>query len=212
MALDFKPERDVMGAFATPIAVFDVPDPAALNAGLRAIVLERAETTAGVGRTNVGGWHSPDDLLTWPDPAVATLKDHVMGACQTMLAVISNAQRYDCTMNLACWANVLRKGNYNVEHVHPEATVSGVYYVDVGDSDPNDRMSGRFEFLDPRHIVQMAPMPDGAAFGRAMPVQPSAGMMMLFPSWLHHAVRPYNGDRPRISIAFNAIVTNFRRT
>jgi hypothetical protein len=26
---------------------------------------------------------------------------------------------------------------------------------------------------------------------------------VLFPSWLLHAVRPYRGDRERISVAFN---------
>jgi hypothetical protein len=28
-------------------------------------------------------------------------------------------------------------------------------------------------------------------------------MMILFPSWLQHAVRPYQGHAQRISIAFN---------
>ncbi|MCP4201431.1 MAG: hypothetical protein GY769_05790, partial [bacterium] len=29
------------------------------------------------------------------------------------------------------------------------------------------------------------------------------GMIIMFPSWLQHAVRPYRGNRERISIAFN---------
>jgi hypothetical protein len=28
-------------------------------------------------------------------------------------------------------------------------------------------------------------------------------MIILFPSWLQHAVRPYRGEKMRISIAFN---------
>ena len=35
---------------------------------------------------------------------------------------------------------------------------------------------------------------------------PRAGMMVLFPSWLQHAVRPYRGTQTRISIAFNMSV------
>jgi hypothetical protein len=34
-------------------------------------------------------------------------------------------------------------------------------------------------------------------------ITPATGMMLLFPAWLMHGVRPYHGDRPRISIAFN---------
>ncbi|MEZ5648896.1 MAG: putative 2OG-Fe(II) oxygenase [Alphaproteobacteria bacterium] len=34
-------------------------------------------------------------------------------------------------------------------------------------------------------------------------LSPHAGMMVLFPSWLVHAVRPYRGTHTRISIAFN---------
>ena len=32
---------------------------------------------------------------------------------------------------------------------------------------------------------------------------PKSGQLVLFPSWLRHAVRPYRGDRERISVAFN---------
>jgi hypothetical protein len=35
-------------------------------------------------------------------------------------------------------------------------------------------------------------------------VRPQAGMMILFPSYLQHSVRIYQGERPRICIPFNA--------
>ena len=34
-------------------------------------------------------------------------------------------------------------------------------------------------------------------------VLPKAGLMVLFPAWLLHQVRPYKGKAERISIAFN---------
>jgi hypothetical protein len=39
--------------------------------------------------------------------------------------------------------------------------------------------------------------------GRGERITPEAGTMILFPSWLIHAVMPYWGTRPRIWIAFN---------
>jgi hypothetical protein len=47
---------------------------------------------------------------------------------------------------------------------------------------------------------------DGPAVGAAEMLTPRAGMMVLFPSWLQHAVRPYRGQGLRISIAFNLSV------
>ncbi|PWE17395.1 hypothetical protein DDZ18_06845 [Marinicauda salina] len=37
-------------------------------------------------------------------------------------------------------------------------------------------------------------------------IQPEPGLLVLFPSWLMHAVRPHNGQRDRISIAMNILL------
>ncbi len=64
-------------------------------------------------------------------------------------------------------------------------------------------LSGLLEFLDPRPLVEMVLAP-GHPFGRPLRIQPEAGLMVVFPSWLYHLVHPYTGDGARISIAFNA--------
>ena len=43
----------------------------------------------------------------------------------------------------------------------------------------------------------------GQSAGASELISPKSGQLVLFPSWLQHAVRPYRGDRTRISIAFN---------
>ena len=43
---------------------------------------------------------------------------------------------------------------------------------------------------------------DAAAIHAFM--RPEAGMIILFPSYLQHSVRMYHGERPRISVPFNA--------
>jgi hypothetical protein len=45
--------------------------------------------------------------------------------------------------------------------------------------------------------------PGGHSAGASELIRPRAGMLILLPAWLMHAVRPYRGDRLRISIAFN---------
>ena len=34
-------------------------------------------------------------------------------------------------------------------------------------------------------------------------IAPTPGTMLVFPSFLYHSVRVYEGDTPRISVAFN---------
>ena len=46
-------------------------------------------------------------------------------------------------------------------------------------------------------------MPGGQSVGASELVGPRPGMMLIFPSWLSHAVRPYHGDGVRISVAIN---------
>ena len=48
--------------------------------------------------------------------------------------------------------------------------------------------------------------PGGLTAGREDFFTPRAGVLVMFPSWLVHAVRPYVGTRTRISIAFNLSV------
>ena len=51
----------------------------------------------------------------------------------------------------------------------------------------------------------------GQPFGAQLQITPQAGTMLMFPSWLHHWVRPFQGTGERISIAFNVRV-RFRGT
>ena len=67
-----------------------------------------------------------------------------------------------------------------------------------------------FARRDPRGAVEMAGTPANP-FGRTVPVTPQDGMMVVFPSWLLHWVRSYQGPGERISIAFNSRVDSLTR-
>jgi hypothetical protein len=45
--------------------------------------------------------------------------------------------------------------------------------------------------------------PGGLSVGANEVVVPRPGLMVLFPAWVLHQVRPYKGNAERISIAFN---------
>lgn len=195
--------------FATPIAVVELPDAAEINAGIRDAVLTREQTTEGFQHSNLGGWQSDHHFESWGGDGGSRMLDAARGLATKMTA--DRAGRpVRIAWKVTAWANINRKGHANEFHTHPGCFWSGTYYVDDGGVGENQELGGAFEMQDPRGVApaMYAPllafsMPGGQSAGASELIYPKAGQMILFPSWLHHAVRPYHGDRTRISIAFN---------
>jgi uncharacterized protein (TIGR02466 family) len=111
------------------------------------------------------------------------------------------------------WANVSTRGAANAAHAHPGALWSAVYYVDDGGADADPGAGGELVLVDPRYPLVQQAAPDllilgsgGAPMRAEQPIRPRAGMVVLFPSWLMHFVRPYRGEGTRISVALNLSV------
>lgn len=192
-------------AFVTPIFKRQWPDAEAVNAGLRRNVLAREAEDGGVQRSNVGGWHSKEDLLEWPGPEVDALKRWIGQAVREMTSfVLPPVERpFNVSMDGGAWANVCRDGAYHKIHNHPDCTWSGVYYVATGEKTPGTAPeNGTIEFLDPRMGATALGVPGNEALPK-LRVEPVPGLMLLFPCWLYHYVNPFHGSGERISIAFN---------
>jgi uncharacterized protein (TIGR02466 family) len=195
--------------FSTPIITHRFENSVSVNQGLKQAILEAERLTPSTGRSNMGGWRSEPKLLDWAEPAVEALSLQIREALRQVVAATAGDQAFEGIVKINAWANLLRRGNYNAVHNHPESCWSGVYYVDAGSRDPKVPLSGVLEFLDPRPFVEMVYTP-GAPFGRPVRIEPENGLMVLFPSWLYHQVHPYAGDEARIAIAFNAAMADSR--
>ena len=195
---------DVLLAFTTPIFARHWPDSGAMNAALRELILTKERAGPGMAKSNFGGWHSEEDLFEWDHPAVAELHRRVVEATHTVTsrACGDALKGLQAEMGVTGWANVSRDGAYNGIHTHPECTWSGSYYVSLGERQAGIPANGVIEFLDPRMAVDWAQLP-GQPFGSHLQVNPEAGTMLVFPSWLQHWVHPFHGSGERISIAFN---------
>lgn len=105
------------------------------------------------------------------------------------------------------WYHITQNGGYHDTHSHPNCSWCGIYYLDPGDSDLQDR-NGINRFYDPR--VNAEHYTDaGTAYLNTQGVwdfEPKEGQIVLFPSYLKHAALPYFGKKDRIVIAFNAII------
>lgn len=184
---------------------------AELNQRLSARILTREGQGGGVVRSNVGGWHSATDFLRWEGPESGELFGHVASAVKDYAAIERkvDAAALDLTVTAEAWANVARPGNYAKPHVHPNSNVSGVYYVDAGDAPADALNSGVLELMDPRNRPGMFETPGTLPFD-AFRVTPRTGLLLLFPAWQHHYVHPYQGTRPRISVAFNVTIQQLK--
>ncbi len=99
------------------------------------------------------------------------------------------------------WVNVLEPGGFHSGHLHPGSVLSGTYYVATPDG------AGAITFEDPRLPRLMAAPPKRKKASRDqqtfVAIAPSPGTLLLWESWMHHAVPLNRAATERISISFN---------
>ncbi len=99
------------------------------------------------------------------------------------------------------WANVYRDGDYSLPHSHYRATASLVYFLDPGDADADDPDAGQFCIVDPR-LARCCGVQEGCLTNPLYPKM-IPGTFIMFPGSVVHAVNPYRGKRPRLTLAWN---------
>jgi uncharacterized protein (TIGR02466 family) len=210
MSLEVGVTRDITLSFAVPVMARRVPKFEDANPGLRKAILARERAGAGRSKSNAGGWQSEDTLLTWPEPEVAALKGWIDEAVRAMCELPQRGQagKLQLAYRATGWANVNRHGHYNTTHVHAGSHWAVVYYVDTGEEEPGHSFNGQLELRDPRPAAVFGRLP-GFMFGRSISIRPQPGLLVVFPAWIEHGVRPFFGTGDRISVAVNIDVTKF---
>lgn len=197
--------------FPTPLVILSLDDRGAIEPSLLQEIAGRRKEESSVERSNVGGWHSAPDFFRRSEPGhrvlAAELAKAVLGATRKL---VPGADRTKLALTMDGWINVNPAGAYNAPHSHPGAFWSGVYYVQVPGADEVQATGGAIDLLNPRGSSADWPLLPSAMTGDRFSVQPTAGMLLLFPGHVQHWVHPYRGAGERISVAFNA--TFSRRT
>ena len=102
------------------------------------------------------------------------------------------------------WVNILPEGGSHTSHLHTNSVISGTYYVAVPEG------SGALVFEDPRHAMLMAAPSRKTTAPRALQtyvsIEPEAGTLLLWESWLRHEVALNRANAARISISFNMVI------
>jgi uncharacterized protein (TIGR02466 family) len=134
------------------------------------------------------------------DPAFAdlarALKPHVARFASDCAFKLERPLKLD-----SLWVNLLPVAGSHRAHIHPHSVLSGTLYVDV------PKGSGSIAFEDPRLPLMMAapPREDGAPqeLRTIVSIEPRAGMLLLWESWLRHEVLAGSGRGERLSVSFN---------
>ncbi len=157
-------------------------------------------------------YESEFGFLNMPEKPVLELKQLIHRRLAEVIMATTRLTQQDLMklkITSESWFHVTREGGYVRSHNHPQHSWSAIYCVDQGDAEPDyDHDAGYLLFYDPRSNADMfldvanSEMHAELNF-HAMRFRPKNGELILFPSYVWHAVEPYRGERPRITVAAN---------
>jgi uncharacterized protein (TIGR02466 family) len=193
--------------FATPVMRCTLPEIASQNRKIADYVRESAKnerSIAGYSLQSEQGYLSDIRFLDRDHTTIRTLKSEILKAVNTYLALWTNINRRSLPTNLVLWgwAVLMKEGDSNSPHIHPDACLSGVYYVETVDK---PFPQGCIEFINP---VETLSFNELLRADSCFKISPAAGELILFPSYLTHYVYPFKGPGERICIAFNVRPAN----
>jgi len=174
---------------------------AGLNRELRAEVCKIRERDAAGRRWSVrnypGGYTSYGSLdqLHRMSSTFITLRERIDRHAQRFASALGWDLGGRPLQMTDCWANLMGRGAAHGLHLHPQAVVSGTYYVQVPRGAPG------LKFEDPRLASFMAAPLRRA--GTHVTVPARAGALVLFESWLRHEVPACRAAGERMSLSFN---------
>jgi Putative 2OG-Fe(II) oxygenase len=190
---------EVIGLFPTPLMRVPSALPARLVAGLvdhfSTLAVETNNASANLSHTATLG---PADSPLLVDAANAVTPKLVE------FGALLLGERMGWSIK-EMWVNVLDHGGRQTMHNHANSFISGVIYLTAVHPSAQTvfmKSPGGTDFAFKNDHAGVASGPFNAEKWISPPTQP--GDLVLFPSYLMHAVPPNEGGR-RVSLAFNAI-------
>ena len=195
--------------FPTMIFQINLANAEALNERLlSSIYQEQEKDQPGISRSNfteLGGWHSQNNLHKSPE--YADLVERIGSATSRISKEKGHAK--DQVLKIGTmWSIINPPGSANRAHIHPGCLYSGVYYIHAPEG------AGNIEFIEPRtaHLMNQPKYIPNKKRPRdcwtKVRFTPEPGKMIIFPSWLYHAVDPNMSKESgkkghRVIISFN---------
>jgi tetratricopeptide (TPR) repeat protein len=207
-------ERDeVLGGYDTLVRVFELEPPDGFsrmedfNAELDA-ALDRLHpgTREFLGQSLRGGTQTPNALFGSGLELVEKLQARIDETVARYIAELAADDSHPFLSRRArdfryagSWSSRLKDRGFHVNHIHPMGWISSCYYVAVPPAvEDETARQGWIKFGEPSLNVRLK-----KPVRRA--IQPAAGRLILFPSYLWHGTIPFHDQAARTTIAFDAV-------
>ena len=179
----------------------------AFNAGFLA-ALERWHhyKTHPLDQSLRDGSQTPRDLTTIDDRVIRAYVKALDIPIRQYMADVGRGEDHPLTARntgdyriTGSWSVRLHGGGRHVNHVHPEGWISSCYYISVPEeTQSGDSKAGWIKFAEPPFETTPATPPEKW-------VQPRAGLLVLFPSFLWHGTHPIHDGSVRVTAPFDAV-------
>ena len=179
---------------------------AELNAALLPVLAARYRAnTYPLGESLRNGRVTTRNLLMDPDPVIRALLRSFEEPLRAYLGTLGRdaghplSERNQGAVQIAsAWSVQLTRGGFHVNHFHNQGWISSACYVEVPEEAVDTELkSGWLRLGEPRFPVPGA--------GAGCVVQPHAGQLVLFPSYMWHGTSPILGAQPRTAVSFDAV-------
>ena len=187
--------------FPVPIFEYKVENYNELNIQLEKYIYDlRKKDKKGLRISNDGGWHSPYFNIKEND----LLKKFLDTIHKYLFEIITKEFGWKYALEKiqieGMWSIINPKNSFNIRHNHTNSTLSAAYYVKA------KKNCGKISFFDPKEqrIIKTPLVEKNTELSaQVVNIDPEEGHLLLFPSYLYHAVAQNLSDEDRIVISFN---------
>ncbi len=182
-------------------------DMAEFNKALSVHVLSHPSLTREPHNVATRHGQQTENLALEPKGPIALLEEMIIGAYDEYMSAVSKEVEHPYIRQIPdlrkidIWGTVLDRMGHQVSHMHRNAWISGVYYVQLPDvmHGANESQSGWIEFGRPPDEFPCT------AEHQVRKFEPREGRMFMFPSFEYHRTIPFESSQQRISIAFDLL-------
>ena len=194
-----KKNSEIHLAFSTPIWTSIIPNYEEVNNRMYNYIKSlQSKSPEGIAKSNLLGWHSQYFDLEKDDPRYFV--NSIAGNLNVVFKDMGWNLKDQETKITSMWSIINKKNASNERHIHSNNYISAAYYVKA----PNN--CGDIVFHDPRSEATFR-HPKISKLNRlnsnVFMIEPKAGLLVLFPSYLYHSVDLNKTDEERIVISFN---------
>jgi hypothetical protein len=152
-----------------------------------------------------GGSQTDGPLLSRIEPEIQALRAAIVSAVEEYRDQLPPTdpkhpllrERRDRRVRFSgSWSVRLRRAGYHANHVHPMGWISSALYVALPARLPTDEQhAGWLKLGEP-------PAEIGVDLAPTRLIEPKAGRLVLFPSWMWHGTVPF-AEGERLTVAFD---------